>query len=245
MIKSISTEVPEIFRRDSDGSTVFRWDIQQIINDEGNTQYEANECRICTTPTQENIERGAIEAYCSLSTQAVLLHDNNKSIANNKCQTVKYAAFLAETKKIKQAVQDYFDSMIEHDEAWVTEQAAAKLAQAKADKKIDLQAEKVKRRDAGIVINDILWDTDANAQIMYTQFATVGLAADPAMVVENWKASPGVFTEMSAAVIYSIIPKWIAHSSSITSTQKAKENEIDTLTTLADVDAYDISGGWD
>ena len=244
MIKSISTEVPEQFRRDPDGSTVFRWDIQQTVNEEGEPQYECYECRIYTTPTQESIERGAIETYRSLSDQAGLLHDNNKSIANNKSQTVEYAAFLVETKRIKQAVQDYFDSTVEQAAEWIETQATAKLAQAKADKKIDLQAEKVRRRDAGIVINDILWDTDANAQIMYTQFATIGLTADPAMVVENWKASPGVFTEMSAAVIYSIIPRWIALSSSITSTQKTKEIEIDALTTLADVEAYDAAGGW-
>jgi len=244
MIKAISTKTPEVFHRDPDGSTVFRWDIEQTTNDEGEPQYECYECRIYTTPSQENIERGAIEAYCSLSDQAVLLHDNNKSLAITGRYTTEYADFLVETKKIKQAVQDYFDSTVEHDEAWAAEQVAAKLAQAKLDKKIDLQSEKVRRRDAGIVIDGILWDTDANAQIMYTQFATVGLAADPAMVVANWKASPGVFTEMSAAVIYSIIPLWIAHSSNITSTQKAKEIEIDALATLADVEAYDVSVGW-
>ena len=244
MIKAISTETPEIFHRDPDGSTVFRWDIQQTLNDEGETQYECYECRIYTTPTQANIERGAIEAYCSVSDQTVLLHGNNKSLAETKQQTPEYVVFLAETKHIKQVVQDYFDSTIEHDEAWAAEQAAIKLAQAKADKKVELQTEKVRRRDAGIVIDGILWDTDANAQIMYTQFATVGLGSDPAMVVVNWKASPGVFTAMSAAVIYSIIPRWIAHSSSITSTQKAKEIEIDALTELAAVEAYDVTIGW-
>ncbi len=243
MEKAISTTQPEQFKRDPDGSTVFRWDIEQIETDDG-PMWQCNECRIYTTPTQANIERGAIEAYCSLSAQAVLLHNNNKSIAINKVQTPEYAVFLAETKKIKASIQDYFDSTVEHDAAWIAEQAAAKLAQAKADKKVDLQAEKVRRRDAGIVIDGILWDTDANAQIMYTQFATVGLGSDPAMVVANWKASPGVFTEMSAAVIYSIIPRWIAHSSSITSTQKTKEIEIDALDTLADVEACDVSVGW-
>jgi len=242
MIKAISTTQPEQFHRDPDGSTVFRWDIEQIETNDG-PMWQCNECRIYTTPTQANIERGAIEAYCSLSDQAVLLHNNNKSIAINKVQTPEYAVFLAETKKIKTAIQDYFDSTVEHDAAWVEEQAITKLAQAKVDKKIDLQAEKVRRRDAGIVIDGILWDTDANAQIMYTQLM-VAMVMDPSLYIDPWKASAGVYTRLDAAKFQQIRTAWTILSSAITATQEAKEAEINTLMTLADVEAYDVSVGW-
>lgn len=111
MTKSISKDTPEIFRRDKDGSTVFRWDIKQVVNDDGETQYEANEARIYVTPTLENVETGAIEAHCSLSSQAALLHDNNESMLAKGIPTIEYEAFLAERTKIKTAVKTYFDSV--------------------------------------------------------------------------------------------------------------------------------------
>jgi hypothetical protein len=105
MEKAISTTQPEQFKRDPDGSTVFSWDIEQI---EG-PMWQCNECRLYTTPTQANIERGAIESHLSVSDQALLLHDNNKSILATGKQTPEYAEFLTEVKKIKRAVRDYFN----------------------------------------------------------------------------------------------------------------------------------------
>jgi len=244
MIKSISTEVPEMFRRDSDGSTVFRWNIQQTINDKGNTQYEANECRIYTTPTQENIERGAIEAYCSLSDQAALLHDNNKSLQVSGRQTAEYAAFLSETKKIKSAVQDYFDSTAEHAEGWVEQQALEKLAHAIEDKRQEIQQEKCRRRDDGLVVDGIKFDTDPNAQTMYTQYM-VALLMDNTYTVPDWKASDGVFVVMDGTLFMQIRAAWTAHISSLTTLQKAKDVEVVVLASLADVESYDVSDGWD
>lgn len=109
MAKTISTQLPEQFRRDPDGSTVFRWDIKETLNDDGEQQYEANEARIYTTPTLENVETGAVESYCSLSEQAKLLHDNNESMIANGVPTAAYESFLGERKKIRDAVKAYFD----------------------------------------------------------------------------------------------------------------------------------------
>jgi hypothetical protein len=239
MVKSLSTEAPEIFRRDPDGSTVFRWDVKQT--EDG---YEANECRIHTTPTQENIERGAIEAYCSLSDQAALLHDNNKSLQITGRQTAEYATFLSETKRIKTAVQDYFDSIVEHEAGWVEQQALIKLAYAIEDKRREIQEEKCLRRDNGLVVDGIKFDTDPNAQTMYTQYM-VALLMDNTYAIPDWKASDGVFVVMDGVLFMQIRQAWTDHISALTTRQKAKDAEVEALTSLADVESYDVSGGWD
>lgn len=111
MIKAISTEAPEVFHRDPDGSTVFRWDVNTAVDTEGTPVYEAKEARIYNTPTLENVETGAVEAYTSLSEQAALLHDNNESMLTKGVPTVAYETFLTERTKIKAAVKAYFDGL--------------------------------------------------------------------------------------------------------------------------------------
>jgi hypothetical protein len=125
----------------------------------------------------------------------------------------------------------------------VSDWQAKKLIEAKNKKHSDLQVEKVRRRDAGITIEGVLWDTDSNAQVMYTQVA-FELASNPAMVVDDWKASNGIYTKMDAATFAKIRTAWAAHCTSITSTQRRKSGEIDTLSTIAAVDEYDVSAGW-
>ena len=242
MIKSISTELPEQFHRDPDGSTVFRWDIQQIETEDG-PMYESSECRIYTTPTRENIERGAIETYCSLSDQAALLHNNNKSLQITGQQTTEYTTFLAETKRIKGAVQDYFESIVAHEPGWAEQQAAEKLAQAIVDKRREIQEEKCRLRDAGLVIDGIKFDTDANAQTMYTQYM-VALLMDNTYVIPEWKASDGVFVVMDGALFMRIRAAWTAHISAITTRQKIKDAEVAVLTDITAIEAYDAIGGW-
>ena len=78
---------------------------------------------------------------------------------------------------------------------------------------------------------------------MYTQVA-FELVTNPAMVVNDWKASAGVFTKMDAATFEKIRTTWGAHCTSITSTQCRKSEEIDALPTVAAVEAYDVSVGW-
>ena len=125
----------------------------------------------------------------------------------------------------------------------VADYAAHMLEAAKQRKRIELQTEKVRRRDAGLTIDGILWDTDANAQVMYTQFA-VELLSNPSVVVADWKASSGVFAPMDAATFQRIRAAWADHCTSITSAQRRKEAEIQTLSAVADVEAYDVSVGW-
>lgn len=120
---------------------------------------------------------------------------------------------------------------------------AKRLAAAIRVKLVELQAAKVRRRDAGLTIDGILWDTDANAQVMYTQFA-VELLSNPSVVVDDWKASSGVFAPMDAATFQRIRAAWADHCTSITSAQRRKEAEIQALSAVADVEAYNCEVGW-
>lgn len=130
---------------------------------------------------------------------------------------------------------------------WASSQAEAELAAAVSAKKIELQREKVARRDAGIEIDGILWDTDMGAQTMYTQFA-VGLATNPGLVITTWKASAGVFVPMDAAQLQQITTAWTLHCSTITATQRQKEEEIAALVaggaSAAEIEAYDVTAGF-
>lgn len=125
----------------------------------------------------------------------------------------------------------------------VADYAAHMLEAAKQRKRIELQTEKVRRRDAGLTIDGILWDTDAAAQVMYTQFA-VELLSNPSVVVDDWKASSGVFAPMDAATFQRIRAAWADHCTSITSAQRRKEAEIQALSAVADVEAYNCEVGW-
>ena len=120
---------------------------------------------------------------------------------------------------------------------------AKRLAAAIRVKLVELQAEKVRRRDAGLTIDGIQWDTDAAAQVMYTQFA-VELLSNPSVVVADWKASSGVFAPMDAATFQRIRAAWAGHCTSITSAQRRKEAEIQALSAVADVEAYNCEVGW-
>jgi hypothetical protein len=62
--------------------------------------------------------------------------------------------------------------------------------------------------------------------------------------VPDWKASDGVFVLMDGALFTQIRAAWTEHISSITLKQKAKDAEVESLTTLTDVEAYEVSVGW-
>ena len=107
MEKAIFTQEPEKFKRDPDGSTVFRWDIAPTKIDEVD-HFESKECRIYGTPTQENIEKGALEAQYPQVDQNNLVHDNLKSMIDIGQPTTEYVGFLTERQRIKALVAEYF-----------------------------------------------------------------------------------------------------------------------------------------
>lgn len=66
-----------------------------------------------------------------------------------------------------------------------------------AAKSAAIQAEKCRVRDAGFLVDGVLYDSDQAARLAYMEFA-LSLAQDASYTQQNWKASEGVWVTMDA-----------------------------------------------
>ena len=78
------------------------------------------------------------------------------------------------------------------------------------DKLAEVQAEKVKVRDGGMLVDGVLWDTDSQAQAAYQRFF-IGLSSNPSLSVSNWRASKDIVKTMDAVMFQKIMVAWQAH----------------------------------
>lgn len=129
-------------------------------------------------------------------------------------------------------------------EGWLEARTALQLAEAKVKKLSELQQEKRRRRDSGMVIGGILFDTDANADTKYTKML-LACQISPTYTIPDWKASDGVFVEMTASLVLQVMQTFGVYESALTSKQKQKVEEINALSTIEDVESYDVTSGWD
>lgn len=129
-------------------------------------------------------------------------------------------------------------------EGWLEARTADQLTNAKAIKFEELQQEKRRRRDSGITINGVLFDTDLNADAKYTKML-LACQISPTYTIPDWKASDGVFVEMTGLLVLQVMQTFGAYESAITSKQKQKIAAIEAMTTIDDVENYDVTSGWD
>lgn len=94
-------------------------------------------------------------------------------------------------------------------------------AQAKADA---IQAEKVRARDAGFLVDGVLFDSDQSARISYAELA-LRLASDPTFVTP-WKASAGAWVTMDAAKYAQVAATGGAHIQAVFAWQAARDQEL-------------------
>lgn len=127
---------------------------------------------------------------------------------------------------------------------WAEARGIKRLTAAKATKKEEIQAQKRAVRDAGMLVSGVLFDTDGSAQTMYTQFM-VGCMLDPAYTVPAWKASGETFVTMSGSLINAIKTAWAELCTRVHKVQSMMLVEVDALTSVEDVEAYDVTLGWD
>ena len=106
---------------------------------------------------------------------------------------------------------------------WELEMVASK-------KRAAIQAEKVRVRDGGILINGVLFDTDEKAQAAYVRYA-LGVMADPTLTVPNWKASNGVWVTMTAVLYGQLSEAWKLHEAGCFNWQKQQEELVQTALT--------------
>lgn len=98
-----------------------------------------------------------------------------------------------------------------------------------AAKSVAIQAEKCRVRDAGFLVGGIRFDSDQAARTSYLELADM-LAAD-ASYVTPWKASPGAWVDMNAALYAKVKAAGAAHISSCFAWQGARDAELQTIRT--------------
>ena len=108
------------------------------------------------------------------------------------------------------------------------------VATVKAELKAQVQAEKVRVRDGGVIVNDVLWDTDERAQSAYMRYY-LGLLTDQSLVITDWKASVGVWVEMNATTFHGLQMALKEHEAWLFVWQRNKEAEIDACETVEDL----------
>lgn len=93
-------------------------------------------------------------------------------------------------------------------------------------KRAAIQIEKIRIRDGGVTVDNILFDTDASARAAYTKAMVFSFSQDPTAVIQDWKASDGVWIQMTYPLLASIVPIIVANETKAFAWQAAREAEI-------------------
>jgi len=104
---------------------------------------------------------------------------------------------------------------------------APTLADVLAVKTSAIQAEKCRVRDAGFLVDGVLFDSDQAAQISYLELAAE-LAADASYTVP-WKASELTWVTMTAAMYAKVKSTGTEHIRACFAWQKARDAELATV----------------
>lgn len=114
------------------------------------------------------------------------------------------------------------------------------LEDAKRFKIEAIRAEKKRIRDGGFVVDGILFCSDSEARISYLELST-DMATNPAMVVQAWKASDGVWVTMDGTLFSAVKEAWAGLLTSVFAWQAEKEaevNEAQTKEALNDITVF-------
>lgn len=114
------------------------------------------------------------------------------------------------------------------------------IEQLKEEALAKIRAEKIRARDGGVLVGAVLFDTDAAARIAYAELA-LRLAANPAYVVDDWKASEGVWVRMDGEMFGALMAAGEAHIAAVFTWQRLVESAVELATTKAEVRALNLS----
>lgn len=123
-----------------------------------------------------------------------------------------------------------------HGTAWGPKTVS--FTELKADKLAKVQAEKVKARDGGFMVAGTLFDSDISARTSYTELG-LRLSQNPSFETQ-WKASPGQWVLMDAALYSQVVIAGEAHIAAVFAWQAAKEQEIGACETVEELEAVDV-----
>jgi hypothetical protein len=108
------------------------------------------------------------------------------------------------------------------------------LEQVKTEALAKIRAEKIRVRDGGVMVGVVLFDTDSRARIAYAELA-LRLAANPAYVVDDWKASEGVWVRMDGEMFGALMAAGEAHIAAVFTWQRLVESAVGLAATKAEV----------
>lgn len=117
----------------------------------------------------------------------------------------------------------------------------------KGMKKANIQIEKKRVRDGGVVVNDVLFDTDLPARMSYAELHRK-IDSNPTYTVPHWKASGNVFVSMDATKLSQVEQAGEQLLADVFAWQAAQNSAIDAATTVAEVEAVSteyVSPGFD
>ena len=89
-----------------------------------------------------------------------------------------------------------------------------------------IQKEKIRVRDGGVLVDGILFDTDARAMAAYTKTMVFLFSQNPTAVIQDWKASEGIWIQMTYPLLASLVPIMAANETNAFAWQAAREEEI-------------------
>ena len=132
----------------------------------------------------------------------------------------------------------FIGNALAYDGGWAVVDAEAianKMNELKAVKLQAVQAEKVRVRDGGFLVADTLFDSDISARTSYTELG-LRLSQNPSLTTQ-WKASPGQWVTMDAALYAQVMTAGEAHIAAVFAWQAAKEMEIAACETVEGLEA--------
>lgn len=109
------------------------------------------------------------------------------------------------------------------------------IQELKDQKRAEIQKEKCRVRDAGALVDGVLFDTDSGARIAYLELA-MQIMQNPSYST-SWKASGNTWVTMDAALFDKVMVAGKALLTSVFAWQAGKDIEIDAADTVGKVNA--------
>jgi hypothetical protein len=103
----------------------------------------------------------------------------------------------------------------------------------------EVNNEKNRVRETGVIIDNILFDSDKNAYDAYARFA-IRVITDPTYVTENWKASDGVWVTMDATLLSKLINALSVKETLAFNWLKAKQEAINSAFNSNDIHTLEL-----
>lgn len=138
----------------------------------------------------------------------------------------------------------------EEDGVWVSSDDAAvqaiidaydPLPEARRAKWLEVQAERDRRKGAGVSAGGYLFHSDPDSRIQQLGLVMMGASMPPGLM---WKTLGGQFAPMTPTLALQLFQATAASDQAIFAAAEAHRAAIDALTDRKAVETYDFSGGW-